>query len=151
MLSGTGVGEGRREARAVHLLLVEPVDADRGGRDPGQVQHGGRNVDAVGELGSRRSIGGDPRRPVHDHRVTRTTQVAGHLLTPLERGGVVRVRPGGGEVRCGVLSAQSLDSAVLLDELELVISLENHTIEEGHLVERAGDGTLHGAPLSPQM
>ena len=59
------------------------------------------------------------------------TQMAGHLLAPLERS-VVGVRPRGGEVR-RVLTAERLDAAVLPDEGELLIGLEYDAVEERHL------------------
>ncbi len=87
-------------------------------------------------------VRGDPRRPGHHHRVAGAAEMAGHLLAPLERG-VVGVRPRRGEMRSGVFAAERLDAAVLLDERQLLIGIEHHPVEEGHLVERSGDGALH--------
>ena len=53
--------------------------------------------------------------------------------------------------RC-MVATQSFDAAVLLDQLQLVLSVEIDTVEEGHLVERAGDGPLHaGAVVAPDI
>ncbi len=99
----------------------------------------------------RSRVGSDPARPGDHHRIAGTAEVAGHLLAPLKRG-VVGVRPRRGEMRRGVLVAERLDSAVLLDELQLLIGVENHTVEECHLVERAGDRAFHaGAVVAPDV
>ena len=105
----------------------------------------------MGELVSDLSVGSDPVRPGDHHRVPGAAEVARHLFAPLERG-VVGVGPGGGEVRCGVVAAESLDSAVLLDELQLMFGVEHHPVEEGHFVERTGDGSFHaGAVVAPDV
>ena len=97
------------------------------------------------------AVGLDAARPGDDHRVRVAAQVAGHLLAPLERG-VVGVRPRGGEVRGGVEAAQLLDAAVLLDDLQLLVGVEHDAVEEGRLVERAGERALHaGAVVAPDV
>ena len=105
----------------------------------------------MGELTTNPAVGPDPARPGDHHRIAGTTQVAGHLLAPLERG-VVGVRPTAGEVRCGELVAERLDSTVLFDELELALRVEKQAIQKRHLIERTGDGAFHaGAVATPDV
>ena len=144
---GIGIVEGVGEARAVHRFLGDPVDRGRLG-DADHLEQRRRDVDAVGELGAQISSCGDPPRPGDDHRIPVATEVAGHLLPPRERG-VVGVGPGRREVRCGVLASQLLDAPVLVDERELLLGLEHDTVEEGRLVERAGDRALHARTVVP--
>ena len=142
--------EGVEEAGAVHRLLLDPVDCFRL-REANSLEDGGADVDAVGELRAQIAVGLDPVRPGDDHRVARPTQVARHLLAPLERR-IVGVGPGRGEVRRGVIAAQALDAAVLLDQLQLLLGIEHDAVEEGHLVERAGDRPFHaGAVVTPDV
>ena len=55
-------------------------------------------------------------------------------------------------MRGGMRAAQPLDAAVGVDEPQLLLGLEQHTVEEGHLVERAGDRALHaGAVVAPDV
>src|ERR1035441_9936279 len=111
----------------------------------------GADVDAVRELGAQFAAGLDLVRPGDHHRVPRPAQVAGHLLAPLERG-VPGVSPGRGEMRRGVIAAQGVDAAVLLDELHLLRGFEHDAVQERHLVERAGDRALHaGAVVTPDI
>jgi len=49
------------------------------------------------------------------------------------------MRPGSGEMRRGVIAAEFFDTAVGFDERQLVVGIKSHAVEEGHLVERAGD------------
>jgi hypothetical protein len=47
---------------------------------------------------------------------------------------------------------QSLDTAVLLDEPQLMLGVEHQRVEERHLVERSGDRALHaGAVVTPDI
>ena len=133
--------EGVREAGAVDRLLVDPVDLSGLGQAD-NVEDGRDDVDAVGELRAQVAAAGDAPGPRDHHRVACAAQVAGHLLAPLERR-VVGVRPGRGEVRSGVEPAQLVDPAVLVDEGELLLGAEDQAVEEGGLVERAGQRALH--------
>ncbi len=55
-------------------------------------------------------------------------------------------------VRRGVVAAERLDAAVLLDQLQLLLGVEHDAVEERHLVERAGDRALHaGAVVAPDV
>ena len=83
-------------------------------------------------------VGPDPSRPGHHHRVAGTAKVAGHLLAPLERR-VVGVRPGGGEVRRGVLVAERFDAAVPLDEREDFLGRRDDRLAE---ILQVGEGAF---------
>ena len=62
------------------------------------------------------------------------------------------MRPGRRAVRAPCAATQSVDAAVLLDQLELLVGVEHEAVEEGHLVERAGDRALHaGAVVAPDV
>ena len=51
-----------------------------------------------------------------------------------------------------VVAAERLDAAVLLDQLHLLLGVEHDTVEERHLVERAGRRALHaGAVVAPDV
>ena len=146
---GVGVVEGVGEAGAVHRFLVDTVDDGRL-RQADDLEDRGHDVDAVGELGAE-AAAGDPVRPGDDHRVAGAAEVAGHLLAPL-KGGVVRVRPGGGEVRGCVEAAELFDAAVLVDHRELLLGVEYDAVEERGLVERAGQRALHrGTVVAPDV
>lgn len=104
LLGGLRIVERVGEAGAVDRLLLDPVDDVRR-RDPHELQDGGDDVDAVGELRPQVAPRVDPVRPRDDHRVTRATQMARHLLTPLERR-VLGVRPRSRVMGGGVEAAQ---------------------------------------------
>ena len=149
-LLGGRVVERVEEARAVHRLLLDPVDRLRL-RDPGRLEDGRADVDAVRELRAQVAARLDLAGPRDDHRVARPAQVARHLLAPLERG-VAGPRPGGGDVGSGVVAAPPLDAAVLARSARAaasgssttpfrnVISLNEPVVVPSRL-----------APLSPQM
>lgn len=149
-LVGGGVVEGVQEAGAVHRFLVDAVDAGRLGQAD-RLQHRRRDVDAVSELVANSLVRRDPAGPGNHHRIPCPAEMAGHLLAPLERC-VVGVRPGRGKVRGGVLVAERFDSAVLFDQLQLVVGIEDDAVQKCHLVERPGDGALHaGAVVAPDV
>ncbi len=149
LLGGGGVVECGEKARSVHGLLVDPVDGGRFGQ-PDRRQDGGGDVDAVGELPAHLCVGGDSVRPRDDHRVAVPAEVAGHLLAPLERS-VVRVRPGGGEVRSGMVAAERLDPAVFVDQPQLVFGVEYHPLRKVISLNEPVTVPSMLAPLSPQM
>ena len=149
-LGGVRVLKGVHEAGAVHRLLLDAVDELWLGQANG-LEDGRADVDAVGELRAQVSFGLDALRPGDDHRVARPAQVARHLLAPLE-GRVVGMGPGRGEVRRSVIAPPALDAAVLLDQLQLLLGVELDAVEEGHLVERAGERPFHaGAVVAPDV
>ena len=149
-LGGLRILKGVEEAGAVHWLLLDPIDCFRL-REANSLEDGGANVDAVGELRAQIAVGLDAVRPGDDHRVARPTQVTRHLLAPLERR-IVGMGPGRGEVRRRVIAPPALDAAVLLDELQLLLGIEHEAVEEGHLVERAGERPFHaGAVVTPDV
>jgi hypothetical protein len=147
-LGGVRVVERVEEAGAVHRLLLDAVDELWLGQADG-LQDGRADVDAVGELGAQVTAGLDPLRPCDDHRVPRPPQVARHLLAPL-KGRVAGVCPCRGEVRGRVNPTEGIDTAVLLDQLQLALGVEDDTVEERRLVERPGVVPSMLEPLSPQ-
>src|SRR6266542_818933 len=98
--------------------------------DADELEHRRTNVDAVRELRAQVATALDPVRPGDDHRVTCSTQVAPHLLAPLERC-VAGVSPRSGEVGGCVEAAPLLDAAPFLDQLQLFVGLEHNAVEEG--------------------
>jgi len=55
-------------------------------------------------------------------------------------------------MRRGVIAAEFFDAAVLFDEREKVVGFKSHAVEEGHLVERAGDCPFHaGTVIAPDV
>ena len=55
-------------------------------------------------------------------------------------------------MRRGVVAADGLDPAVRVDQLELLLGVQDDTVEEGHLVERAREGALHArAVVAPDV
>jgi len=55
-------------------------------------------------------------------------------------------------VRGRVLVAPGLDATELFDHRQLLLGFEHDTVEEGHLVKRAGDRALHaGAVVTPHV
>jgi len=51
-----------------------------------------------------------------------------------------------------VIAAEFFYAAVGFDERELVVGVKSHAVEEGHLVERAGDCPFHaGAVIAPDV
>ena len=149
-LRGVRVVERVEEARAVHRLLLDPVD-DLRLRDAGRLENGRPDVDAVRELRAQVAAGLDLAGPGDDHRVARPAQMAGHLLAPLERR-VAGPGPGGRDVRRRVVVAPGIDAAVLVDQLELLLGLDVDAVQERHLVERARRRPLEaGAVVAPDV
>ena len=145
---------GRRRSRGSSCRPSAPGRSRRPSRVPGcrppPGSVGPTSMTCVNWVAGR-AVGLDPLRPCHDHRVAGAAEVAGGLLAPLE-GGVEGVRPGRGDVRRGVVAAERLEAAVLLDEPELLLRLENESVEEGELVERARDRALEaGAVVTPDV
>ena len=146
---GVDVVEGIQETRAVHGFLRDAVDY-LGLRDSRCFEDGRTHVDAVRELRTQASLL-DPVWPRDAHGVSRSPQVACHLLAPLEWN-VTSVCPRRSVVRCSLNSAECFDAPVLVDEFQLLLGVERNAVEERHLVERTGKRSLHaGAVVAPDV
>ena len=126
-----GVVEAVQQAGALVGALQDPVD-DRRRRYARGLQHGGRQVDDMGELIAYAAFVVDPVGPVHDGAVAGAAPMRGHLLGPLI-GRVHRPRPADRVVAVGAFAAELVE----LGHQEFGGLEVGHAVEVGHLVERA--------------
>ncbi len=145
MLRRAGIGERRRERRAMHRLLLDTVDR-RWRRDTRDVKDRRRHVDHVRELRSDATAVGHTGRPPHDERVPRAAEMRADLLAPLERR-VARPCPRGAIVRIHDRRAPLIQSAEALGQLELHLVGEWDAVLHRQLIERARDRALHACAV----
>ena len=146
--SGVCVVEGVQEAGAVHRLLRDPVNRLRL-REAGRLQDRRADVDDVRELRADGFVRLDPFRRGDGRRVARPPR---WLATCCPTGTACSLhgpRPLRSAAQCGSRPSPSCHRTAR--SASVLLGVQHQAVEEGQLVERAGDRALHLAPLSPKM
>ena len=129
----------------MHRRLRDPVHL-RGLRQPGQLQDGRADVDAMSELAAQPPGVGDQPGVADGHALPGPAQVRGDLLAPLERA-VPRPGPRRRVVRGDQVGAPHVQPAVQIDQRELLLRGQRDAVLHGQLVERPGQRALHAGAV----
>ena len=150
-LGALGVVEGVQEAGAVHRLLLDPVDR-LGLGDAGRFEDGRADVDAVRELAAHGRV---CALIAAGHATTIGLRVPPRWLAIcLPHWNGVFMACAQAAAQCGAVWSPPSASMppYLLDQRQLLVGVEHEAVQEGHLVERAGDRPLQArAVVAPDV
>ena len=142
-LGRIGLVEGIGHAEPFERSLLDAID--RGGRrNAGNLEHGRGNIDDMGELRADLVAGLNSLGPVHDRAIAGTAPVGRDLLGPLVRG-IHGMRPADRIVVVRLRAAKLVELAYQ----KLGRFDGSQTVEIGHLVEAAVDGSFGRGAVVP--